>query len=117
MAAKFSLNPNPTFKLAVTIPRPGEDDGLVTLTVRHKTRRQLTEMEQKLKAEADKSSGAEMQSNDPALDYLEQIIESWNVDAEYNRDNLTLLLENYPRAFDSIVSAYTKELYAIREKN
>lgn len=45
MAAKFSLNPNPTFKLTVNIPRPGEEDGQVTLTVRHKTRSELAGME------------------------------------------------------------------------
>lgn len=117
MAAKFSLNPNPTFKLTVNIPRPGEEDGQVTLTVRHKTRSELADMESTLKDETEKAAEAKGDTQPPAMDYLEKIIESWNIDADYNRENLAVLLENYPRAFDSIVSAYTKELYAIREKN
>lgn len=116
MAAKFTLTPKPTFKLSVNIPRPGEDDGLVTLTVRHKTRKQLKDMEDALKHAAEQVDNSVDQVDAP-LDYLTEIIESWNIDSEYNRDNLALLLENYPRAFDSIVSAYTKELYSIREKN
>ncbi|WP_275150683.1 phage tail assembly chaperone [Citrobacter koseri] len=116
MAAKFTLTPKPTFKLSVNIPRPGEDDGLVTLTVRHKTRKQLKDMEDALKNAAEQVDNSVDQADAP-LDYLAEIIESWNIDSEYNRDNLALLLENYPRAFDSIVSAYTKELYSVREKN
>ncbi|MES0345660.1 hypothetical protein KDV22_09720 [Citrobacter koseri] len=116
MATKFTLTPKPTFKLSVSIPRPGEDDGQVNLTVRHKTRKQLKDMEDALKRAADLVDGSTEQADAP-LDYLAEIIESWNIDSECNRDNLALLLENYPRAFDSIVSAYTKELYAVREKN
>lgn len=116
MATKFTLTPKPTFKLSVKIPRPGEDDGQVTLTVRHKTRKQLKDMEDELKR-ASELSGDNAEQMDAPLEYLEKIIESWNIDSDYNRDNLALLLENYPRAFDSIVSAYTKELYAVREKN
>ncbi|GKX54103.1 hypothetical protein SOASR030_02150 [Leminorella grimontii] len=117
MSLKFSLNPNPTFKLEVTIPRPGDDGGLVKLTVRHKTRKQLAELEKKLKGDAENAVEKGDYSNEAAVDYLEQVIESWNIDAEFNRETLSLLLDNYPRAFDSIVSAYTKELYSIREKN
>lgn len=116
MATKFTLNPKPTFKLPVSIPRPGEDDGLVTLVVRHKTKKQLKDMEDALKRAADLVDGGQEQGDAP-LDYLAEIIESWNIDSEYNRENLAFLLENYTRAFDSIVSAYTKELYAVREKN
>ncbi|HAV1970652.1 TPA: hypothetical protein JG946_000949 [Enterobacter hormaechei subsp. steigerwaltii] len=116
MATKFTLNPKPTFKLSVSIPRPGEDDGVVTLIVRHNTRKQLKDMEDNLKRAAELVDGSADQVDAP-LNYLAEIIESWNIDSEYNRDNLALLLENYPRAFDSIVSAYTKELYAVREKN
>jgi len=117
MATKFTLNPNPTFKIDVTIPRPGQDDGKVSLTVRHKTRTQMAELEKELKSQAEAAAEAGEYSNDASAAYLEQVIDSWNIDAEFNRENLLVLLENYPRAFDSIATAFTKELYSIREKN
>nr|WP_154325039.1 phage tail assembly chaperone [Pantoea sp. 201603H] len=117
MATKFSLNPNPTFKVTVTIPRPGQDDGTVTLTVRHKTRTQMADLEKELKAQAEKAAETGEYSNESSASYLEQVIESWNIDAEFNRESLLMLLENYPRAFDSIATAFTKELYSVREKN
>ncbi|PIJ49198.1 MULTISPECIES: phage tail assembly chaperone [unclassified Erwinia] len=117
MATKFSLNPNPTFTIEAIIPRPGEDDGKVKLTVRHKTRTQMAEMEKELKTQADQAAEAGDYSNHVAAAYLESLIAGWNIDAEFNRENLVTLLENYPRAFDAIAAAYTKELYSVREKN
>ncbi|WP_154666988.1 phage tail assembly chaperone [Chania multitudinisentens] len=32
-------------------------------------------------------------------------------------NNVSVLLDNYPRAFDAIAMAYTRELMALREKN
>ncbi|MFS8295783.1 phage tail assembly chaperone [Enterobacter hormaechei subsp. steigerwaltii] len=46
-----------------------------------------------------------------------EIVEGWALPDEFTRDNVIVLLQNYPRAFDSIGLAYTKELMGIREKN
>ena len=46
-----------------------------------------------------------------------EICQGWELPEEFNRDNVITLLENYARAFDSISSAYTREMMAIREKN
>jgi predicted Zn-dependent protease with MMP-like domain len=45
-----------------------------------------------------------------------EIVEGWALPDEFTRDNVITLLKNYPRAFDSIGLAYTKELMGIREK-
>lgn len=42
---KFTLIPNPTFKIDVTIPRAGAEDGVLTFTFKHKTRADLEALE------------------------------------------------------------------------
>ena len=54
---------------------------------------------------------------EPQADYLMEIVEGWALPDEFTRENVIVLLQNYPRAFDSIGMAYTKELMGIREKN
>lgn len=110
---KFSLIPNPTFSVTASIPRAGADDGKLTFTFRHKTLEELRAMDEKLQkaGEGKKSVVA------PQADYLMDIIDGWALPDEFTRDNVLTLLQNYPRAFDSIGLAYTKELMAIREKN
>ncbi len=110
---KFSLIPNPTFSVTANIPRAGADDGQLTFTFRHKTLEELRAMDEKLqKAAEGKSSSVE-----PQADYLMAIVDSWALPDELSRENVITLLKNYPRAFDSIGLAYTKELMGIREKN
>lgn len=110
---KFSLIPNPTFSVTASIPRAGAEDGKLTFTFRHKTLEELRSMDEKLqKAAEDKKDAIE-----PQADYLMEIVEGWALPDEFNRENVIVLLRNYPRAFDSIGLAYTKELMGIREKN
>ena len=54
---------------------------------------------------------------EPQADYLMEIAEGWALPDEFTRENVIVLLKNYPRAFDSIGLAYTKELMGFREKN
>lgn len=110
---KFSLIPNPIFSVTASIPRAGAEDGKLTFTFRHKTLEELRALDEKLqKAAEGKKSPVEPQTN-----YLMEIVDSWALPDEFTRDNVIVLLKNYPRAFDSIGLAYTKELMGIREKN
>ncbi|MGY6029838.1 phage tail assembly chaperone [Phytobacter sp. AG2a] len=110
---QFSLIPDPTFSTTASIPRAGAEDGKLSFTFRHKTLEELRAMDEQLQKKAgDKKSVIE-----PQADYLMEIVEDWALPDEFNRDNVIVLLQNYPRAFDSIGLAYTKELVAIREKN
>ena len=47
MATKFELQPKPTFKANVEIPRAGEEPGVLTFTFRHKSADQIKEMEKR----------------------------------------------------------------------
>ncbi|EBZ6086568.1 hypothetical protein EDK98_24150, partial [Salmonella enterica subsp. enterica serovar Halle] len=103
---KFSLIPNPTFSVTVSIPRAGAEDGKLTFTFRHKTLEELRSMDEKLQ----KAAEGKKDAIDPQADYLMEIVEGWALPDEFNRENVIVLLRNYPRAFDSIGLAYTKEL-------
>ena len=109
----FTLIPEPTFSATATIPRAGAEDGQLTFTFRHKTLADLRAMDEKLHKSAEgKKSAVEAHAN-----YLMDIVVGWALPDEFNRENVLTLLKNYPRAFDSIGLAYTKELMGIREKN
>ncbi|VAK71359.1 Domain of uncharacterised function (DUF1789) [Enterobacter hormaechei] len=41
MATKFTLQPKPTFKANVSIPRAGDEDGVLTFTFNHKPLKEL----------------------------------------------------------------------------
>lgn len=110
---KFNLIPNPTFSVTASIPRAGGEDGQLTFTFRHKTLEDLGAMDEKLQ----KSAEGKKSAVEPQTDYLMEIVEGWALPDEFNRDNVITLLKNYPRAFDSIGLAYTKELMGLREKN
>lgn len=110
---KFSLIPNPTFSVTASIPRAGAEDGKLTFTFRHKTLEELRVMDEKLQ----KSAEGKKAPVEPQADYLMEIVDGWALPDEFNRENVVVLLKNYPRAFDSIGLSYTKELMGIREKN
>lgn len=109
---QFSLIPNPTFSVTASIPRAGAEDGKLTFTFRHKTLQELRAMDEKLQKQlkakgSSRAAGRLPHGNRRRLGAAGRI----------TRDNVIVLLQNYPRAFDSIGLAYTKELMGIREKN
>lgn len=110
---QFSLIPNPTFSATASIPQAGKEDGKLTFTFRHKTLEELRAMDEKMK----KAAEGKKALIEPHADYLMEIVEGWALPDKFNRDNVVVLLKNYPRAFDSIGMAYTKELMGYREKN
>jgi len=106
---KFSLIPNPTFSVTAIIPRAGAEDGKLTITFRHKTLEELRAMDEKLQKAAEGKKAA----IEPQADYLMDIVDGWALPDELNRGNVIVLLQNYPRAFDNIGMAYTKELMGV----
>ncbi len=103
MASKFQLQPKPTFKVNVTIPRAGEEDGVITFTYKHKPLKELADIE--------------ALEGKNAVDFLLEVTEAWALPDEFTRENLETLLDNYPRALEAITRAYYNELMANREKN
>lgn len=88
MATKFTLQPKPTFKANVSIPRAGDEDGVLTFTFNHKPLKELADLE-KLEGKT-------------ATDFLMEIIAGWALPDAFNAENLSVLLENYPAAMKAI---------------
>lgn len=104
--AKLTLNPSPTFKLKVKIPVPGKGNADVEFTFKHHSREKLTEL-----MEID---GDDDISNQ---EYLARFVSDWDLDDKFNEDNFKALLDNYPRAANAIMEAYTQKMVGAREKN
>ncbi|NUU68424.1 hypothetical protein HQN64_20270 [Enterobacteriaceae bacterium BIT-l23] len=103
MSTKFTLQPKPTFKANVKIPRAGAEDGELTITFRHKPLKEL--------------SAIEKLDGKTAVDFMMEIIDGWALPDEFNAENLEILLENYPSALRTIPETYYRELTGNREKN
>lgn len=109
----FKLNPSPTFTADVRVTVPGaEAPALLTLTFRHKGRKEIKRWIESAKA-AD---------SDTAL--LAEVIESWRgVESDsgapvpYGQEALAQLLDAYPAAGGEIFDAYMAALTRAREKN
>ncbi|QHR76430.1 hypothetical protein jat_50 [Escherichia phage jat] len=117
-APLFTLDPKPTFKLPIEIPRPGESEpGKMTFTVRH---RPIDEFSQTMQDTERKLS--EYDDNDPdgfnvMVEAIMHVAEGWNLPDEFNAENVRRLVVNYPRAFGVFHTSYYLELMGLREKN
>ena len=103
----FQINPNPTFTATVDIPAAGGRIEKLKLTFKHKTRDDTLEYLQRPVVEGE----------DDATVLLE-IIAGWeDVDAEFSREALNQLVQNYPGAPRAIFQAYAAELTGQRRGN
>lgn len=104
----FQLQPKPTFKTDVTIPT-FDGEAKVTFVFNHKGRKELKAFFEKLTA------GDEPMQD---VDAITELVADWvGVDQKYNRENLDLLLDNYPGAAGAIFAAYNKAVVEGRAKN
>jgi hypothetical protein len=95
----LKLKPNPTFMAKVDIPAPG---GNVSIKVEF---RHMTRDEYKAFIEAE---GKSKRTDEEAL---MDIMRGWaNVDAEFNKDNVAELCQQYHAAPRAIVEAFIREL-------
>ena len=101
--AKLKLNPEPTFKAAVNIPVAGADAASVEFTFKHRTRAQLAEwLDQKDRDDTESVMGCAM---------------AWDLDDEFNAENVARLCENYVGSAYAVITAYLGELRGARVKN
>lgn len=107
MANKITLNPAPTFKLAVEIPVPGADFASVEFVFKHRTKTQLEEMFAKNKA---------AEAVDQVSEVMEMVV-GWEFSEDFNRENVARLLDNYPGSALAILLAYSGELQRFKRGN
>lgn len=103
----FKLKADPTFKAKVAIPVPGGEPKNVIFIFKHRTRSGLNDWiaDPKVKEMGD-------------LDFLMEFVLGWeDVDAEFSRDALHTMIENFGGASTRIRDAYLAELTAARMGN
>ncbi len=100
---KLKLAAEPTFKAKVAIPVPGGESADVEFTFKHRTRDQVVEWLEK----RDTSD----------IDSVKDCAMGWDLDDEFNDENVTRLCQNYLGAGFAIVTAYLSELRGARAKN
>ena len=102
--AKLSLVANPTFHAKVCIPVAGGDPVEVVFSFKHRTKDELDEF---IKTRADK----------PDLDSFMEMIVGWNLEEEFNTENVETLLQNYVGTALATYRVYIDELIGARVKN
>lgn len=102
--AKLKLNPEPTFTAKVGIPVPGGRTSDVLFTFKYRDRDQL---------------GAWIEDTRDMLDdaCVCDCAIAWDLDDEFNPENVERLCRSYPGAGREIVGRYVRELAGIRQGN
>ncbi|CUI09839.1 Phage protein [Janthinobacterium sp. CG23_2] len=110
IAKKFSLNVAPTFKAPVQIQIPGAGEGEILFTFKHRTKNELEEFTESLKA-VDGEDGPNH------VDVLLDIASGWDLDEPFDADSLEKLTQRYMGAAQVVIAAYFTELMGARTKN
>lgn len=128
--AKLKLNPNPTFTRKLTFATDGKEVDEISLKCRHKSRIEFSELWDAHKAaqppgisvkddagnEVTDDAGRVVTEIDVPktiewqVDLLMTLVEGWDADAEFNRDNMRTLLNNYFDFYGAFVESYTSGL-------
>ena len=102
--ARLRLDPAPTFKAKVGIPVPGLGPADVEFTFHHRSRKEIT---------AWRDAAAEATDAEAVM----QMALGWDLDDEFNAENVERLCDNYPGAGTAIFVGYLAELRGARAKN
>ena len=95
--AKLKLVAAPTFSHPVKIPMAGGAPVPVTMEFKHRTKKELDEF---IKSRAEKTD----------TETVLEMVSSWELEDEYNKENVELLLENYIGAALAVYTTYIDQL-------
>lgn len=104
MPVTLKLLADPTFRAKVGIPRAGEPSIDVEMIFRHRTKEALQ------KWNGDRENRSDLDS------FLDMVV-GWELTDEFNRENVSLLLENYMGTALATFQVYFSELMGQRIKN
>lgn len=102
--AKLKLVAAPSFKAKVPIPVAGGDPVEVEMTFKHRTKAALDEFVKTRESKSDAES-------------LMAMVEGWDLEDAYTKENVDLLLENFIGAALATYRVYVEELVGARVKN
>ncbi len=100
----FKIQANPTFKINVAIPIPGEAAQKVKFTFRHMRKSAYKEWFSQITAENE-------------LESMDAVIEGWDAETAYSKDALAEMIDALPGAGAAIFKAYIGELHGAERKN
>ncbi len=103
--AKLTLTPDPTFKAKVQIPMAGAVDAPVMFTFKYRPASEL------------RTLGEQFEKADDVEAQIMLIASAWDLDDEFNAQNVGLLVDQRPGAAAAIIATYFKEAWGSREKN
>lgn len=114
MVKKFTIQPAPTFKADVSIPRVGGETMVVPFTFRYLDRLQLANVfDQWRKQEEELMEAAEgsveevtQRETDMQVEQIKQIVTGWAFDDEFNEENIRALLLTSVAAPSAVLKAY-----------
>ncbi len=100
----FKIQANPTFKINVAIPTPGEKAQILSVTFRHKRKKEVTSWLAAANAAGDQAS-------------LLEVIADWDYPGGVTPETVDELLESYPGAGLALYRGYLDELNGAERKN
>lgn len=106
--AKLTLNAAPTFKAKVGIPVAGSPAVSVEFTFKHRTKADLEAHIKKVASEPESFGDVQV---------VMGAVVGWELDDEFNAENVATLLQNYHGAGRAIMEAYGVELVQARLGN
>ncbi len=101
---KLKLIPNPTFQTKVAIPVAGGESADVLMTFVHRTRDEIKVFRETRDAKTDEQSFMDM-------------VTAWDLEDEFNAENVTKLLQNYAGAGVATYLRYMDELHKFKQGN
>jgi hypothetical protein len=104
MSKKFKLDPNPTFDAAVQVPVHGKGTESVRFTFKHMTKDELAEVS---------ASAKDMTE----VESIKAVTVGWELEDEFNDENILRLIQNYQGAGKAIISTYLDEIRQARMGN
>lgn len=101
---EIHIKAEPTFEEKVGIPVPGKGIVDVLFTFKHRTKDEFKKF-------------VEESKDVDGVDYVLKVATGWQFTDDFNKKNVTTLLQNYHGAENAIATAYTKALIGARAKN
>lgn len=129
MAKKFSIKRDPTFKATVNLPSPGQEPVPVEFTFKWMDRKELTKFNDdryqffvtKVPDYAKEEGVTGIDVAQFVIDYevpqLKAIIAGWDIEEEFNDENLQALVESGSELPAAIVNGYLAAYDKAREGN
>jgi len=116
--AKLKLSINPTFKAHVDVTVPGvENPEKVAMVFKYRDQKAFREWLDGLSEQRDEK-GEVTRDAKTYVDAFMDFVVSWpGVEADFDEENVTAFLTNYPAAYVEIFGQYSKLLFGSRIKN